>query len=90
MIRTFEKLGLDREKTAIYEMVKSMDTTYNNELGMAFDDFMDQACNFFNERNSHEGISRIFTLFDNSQTGRLTRQDMRRISNELDIYLTSE
>ena len=41
MVATFEKIGLDQSKSAIYEMVKSMDTTYNNEMGMMFDDFMD-------------------------------------------------
>ena len=46
-------------------MVKSFDTDYNNELGMTFDEFLDQACDFFNKRDSHEGISRIFQLFDN-------------------------
>ena len=65
MVRTFERLGLDRSKSSIYEMVKSLDTDYNNELGMTFEEFLDQACDFFNNRNSHEGISRIFQLFDN-------------------------
>ena len=29
-------------------------------------------------------------LFDTSQNGHLKKSDLRRISNELDIYLTSE
>ena len=86
----FEKLGLDKSKPSIYQMVASLDTTYNNELGLTFDEFIDLASDFFNTRSTHEGISRIFLLFDNAQTGRLDRQDMRRISNELDIYLSSE
>ena len=41
MVRTFERLGLDRSKSSIYEMVKSLDTDYNNELGMTFEEFLD-------------------------------------------------
>ena len=45
-------------------MVKSMETPYNDELGMTFDEFIDASANYFNVRDSHEGISRIFSLFD--------------------------
>ena len=75
---------------SIYQMVKSMETPYNNELGMTFDEFMDASANYFNVRDSHEGISRIFSLFDIDQKGSLNKKDLRRISNELDLYLTSE
>ena len=90
MCRTFEKLGMDASVPSIYRMVKHLSNDYNNELGMTFDEFMDQACDFFNQRDTYEGVSRIFSLFDFSDTGKINRTDMRRISNTLDIYLTSE
>ena len=71
-------------------MVKSLSNPENNELGLTFDEFLDAAATFFNQRESHEGLSRIFKLFDNQESGRLTKQDMRRISNELDLYLKTE
>ena len=66
MARVFEKIGLDRSKASIYAMVKSMDNDYNNELGLTFDEFMQNACDYFNKRDSYEGISRIFLLLDNN------------------------
>ena len=73
MLRVFEKVGVDDRTRSIYEMVKSLDDAYNNELGLTFDEFIDHAANYFNERSSHEGISRIFRLFDFSDKGVLTR-----------------
>ena len=45
-------------------MVKSLDNTYNNEIGLTFEEFMDQAADYFNQRGTREGISRIFSLLD--------------------------
>ena len=45
-------------------MIKSLDNAYNNELGLTFDEFINQAADYFNKRDSYEGISRIFSLFD--------------------------
>ena len=73
MVQIFEKLGLDQSTTSIYNMVKHLDNTYNNELGLTFDEFMDQACDFFNKRDTYEGLSRIFALFDTGNNGKLTR-----------------
>ena len=48
MVRCFEKIGLDQSKASIYAMIKSMDNAYNNELGITFDEFMSNACDYFN------------------------------------------
>ena len=64
MVRVFEKIGLDKSNQSVYNMVKSLDNTYNNELGLTFDEFMDKAAEYFNKRDTYEGISRIFSLFD--------------------------
>ena len=90
LLQCFERLGFDQSRKALYGMVQSMCTDVNNELGVTFEEFLDQAANYFNNRDSHEGLSRIFLLFDNAENGRLSKQDMRRISNELDLYLKSE
>ena len=41
MLTVFERVGLDEKTSCIYDMVKAMDTQYNNELGLTFDEFMD-------------------------------------------------
>lgn len=64
MLQVFEKIGLDKSNQSIYGMVKSLDNTYNNEIGLTFEEFMDQAADYFNQRGTREGISRIFSLLD--------------------------
>eukprot|EP00353_Schmidingerella_taraikaensis_P014158 CAMPEP_0185583192 /NCGR_PEP_ID=MMETSP0434-20130131/21372_1 /TAXON_ID=626734 ORGANISM="Favella taraikaensis, Strain Fe Narragansett Bay" /NCGR_SAMPLE_ID=MMETSP0434 /ASSEMBLY_ACC=CAM_ASM_000379 /LENGTH=166 /DNA_ID=CAMNT_0028202203 /DNA_START=6 /DNA_END=506 /DNA_ORIENTATION=- len=90
LLNCFERLGLNESRKAMYEMIQSMSTSVNNELGLTFEEFLDLAATYFNKRDTHEGLSRIFKLFDNTERGRLTKKDMRRISNELDLYLKSE
>ena len=54
-----------------------------DELGdveMHFEKFMRHVNDYYNQRNTSEGIERIFKLFDNEQTGVLTRDDIYRIS----------
>ena len=90
MERVFRSIAGEINKPAIYAMVKHMDTEANNAKGITFSEFMKQATDFFNERQTLEGVERIFMLFDTENTGQLTREDLQRISNELDMYLTSE
>lgn len=40
MLKTFEKLGLDRDKPSIYKLIQSMSTTDNNTEGLTFEQFM--------------------------------------------------
>ena len=73
LLNCFERLGLDRTRKAIYNMVQSMSTDFNNELGVTFDEFIELAGNYFTKRDTHEGLSRIFMLFDNSESGKLSK-----------------
>ena len=90
MAQVFEKMGAKLFQPSIYAMIKSMDTPVNNEVGLTFEQFMDLSARFFSDRSTKEGVARIFMLFDAQEKGHLTKTDLRRISNELDIYLTSE
>ena len=54
------------------------------ELGdpeLTFDRFIRHANDFYNQRESSEGIERIFRLFDNENLGYLSRDDFARLSS---------
>ena len=64
MVKVFEKTGLNITSPSIFAMIKHMDTSANNEIGLTFDQFMNNAATYFSERRTKEGVSRIFKLFD--------------------------
>lgn len=57
-------------------MIKHLSTHANNEKGLTFDEFIEQATDFFNERTTLEGIERIFLLFDNQNKGMIAAKDI--------------
>ena len=57
-------------------MIKHLSTHVNNEKGLTFDEFIEQATDFFNERTTLEGIERIFLLFDNQNKGMISAKDI--------------
>lgn len=90
MLKVYEKLQSEINRNSFHEMLKFMDTEQNNVKGLTFEEFLDQATDFFNQLHTVEGVERVFSLFDTKGQGVLTATDLQRISNESDLYLTSE
>ena len=64
-----------------------------DELGdeeMFFEKFLKVANDYYNQRDTTRGISRIYRLFDNNDTGIISKSDLERISGELDMYFKPE
>ncbi len=64
-----------------------------DELGdeeMHFDKFLKIANDYYNQRDTQEGIQRIYRLFDNNGTGAITKSDIERISTDLDMFFKPE
>lgn len=90
MLKVYDKLQSEINRNSFHEMLKFMDTEQNNVKGLTFEEFLDQATDFFNQLHTVEGVERVFSLFDTKGQGVLTATDLQRISNESDLYLTSE
>ena len=80
-MKTFEKLGLDKERRSIYLLIKSINTKDNNLEGVNFEQFLNQCSNYYSDRYSREGIEHIFQLFDEEGQGYLTRDNVRTMAN---------
>ena len=89
LLEVFERMGLDADYASATDMLRFMVENQGDEF-MTFDRFMKSANDYFNERNTREGIERIYRLFDNEKTGRITKQDIERISGDLDMFFRSE
>ena len=59
-------LGFEKKSPTVYEMICDLENV-GNEID--FDEFLDAICNKLGNRETKEGINRIFDLFDDDKTG---------------------
>ena len=51
---------------------------------------MDNSLAYFSDRYTEEGTRRIFSVFDEENTGRLTRDMLRKMAMELGYFLSKD
>ena len=73
-------LGFEKKSPTVYEMICDLE-----QLGgeINFDDFLDAISNKLGNRETKEGINRIFDLFDDDKTGTINLNNIRRVAREL-------
>ena len=62
----------------------------NSSEGLSFDQFMQLATTYYSDRYSRDGIKRIFQLFDEENTGLVTRETFRKMAEQLDVFLNKD
>lgn len=70
-------------------MIASLDTE-ENQKGVTFDQFLDSITQKLGDRETHEGINRIFDLFDDDKTGTISLMNLKRVTKELGETLSLE
>ncbi|CDJ56170.1 caltractin, putative [Eimeria maxima] len=55
-----------------------------------FEEFLDAITAKLGDKESREGIQKIFNLFDDDKTGSITLKNLKRVSRELGESLTEE
>lgn len=73
-------LGFEKKSPTVYEMICDLE-----QLGgeINFDDFLDAISNKLGNRETKEGINRIFDLFDDDKSGTINLNNIRRVAREL-------
>ena len=73
-------LGFEKKSPTVYEMICDLE-----QLGgeINFEDFLDAISNKLGNRETKEGINRIFDLFDDDKTGTINLNNIRRVAREL-------
>ena len=56
--------------------------------GIAFEEFLDAVAAKIGDKETKEGINRIFDLFDDDKTGSINIRNMKRVAKELGEALT--
>ena len=75
-------LGFETKNPTIYQMIADLDTV-ENQGGINFDTFLDAITARLGNKETKEGIYRIFELFDDDKTGSINIHNLRRVAKEL-------
>ena len=75
-------LGFEQKNPTIYAMIADLDT-HENANGITFNKFLDSITDKLGNKDSREGIHRIYQLFDDDGTGAISHNNLRRVAKEL-------
>ena len=73
-------LGFEKKSPTVYEMICDLEDRGND---VDFDEFLDAISSKLGNRETKEGIDRIFDLFDDDKTGSINLNNIRRVAKEL-------
>merc|ERR1719401_2661729 len=80
-------LGFETKNPTIFEMIADLDADGNC---IGFDDFLDAITSKLGDKETRDGIQKIFNLFDDDKTGMISLKNLKRVSKELGETMTDE
>ena len=84
-----QSLGFESKNPTIYSMIADLDTL-ENQGGINFDQFLDAITAKLGNKETKEGIARIFDLFDDDKTGNINIHNLRRVAKELGETMSTD
>ena len=81
-------LGFDVKKDQVRKMLADIGRDASSSVG--FDDFCELMASRMSEKGSREEVMKVFKLFDDDGTGKVTFRDLKRVAQELGEGLTDE
>lgn len=78
-------LGFEKKSPTVYEMICDLEERGNE---VDFDEFLDAISSKLGNRETREGIDRIFDLFDDDKTGMINLNNLKRVAKELGETMT--
>ena len=87
-----QSLGFDSKNPTIYQLIADLDTPEAaRNGGISFDDFVGAINDKLGDKESKEGIHRIFELFiDDPNSDTITLSSLKKIAQELGENMTAE
>ena len=73
-------LGFEKKSPTVYEMICELEQ-YGSEID--FEEFLDAISGKLGNRETREGIDKIFDLFDDDGSGTINLNNIRRVAKEL-------
>ncbi len=76
-----ESLGFEAKNQTIYQMIKDIDKDGSGAID--FDEFLDMMTAKMSDKDTKEDINKVFKLFDDDSTGKITMKNLKRVAREL-------
>lgn len=83
-----QSLGFETKNPTIYQMFVELERESSGPVD--FDRFLDGITNKLGDRETREGIQKIFNLFDTDRKGSISLKDLKRVSKELGETMSEE
>ena len=82
-----QSLGFESKNPTIYQMIAELE---NNGSSIDFETFLDAITSKLGDKETKEGIKKIFALFDDDDTGSINLTNLKRVARELGETMTGE
>ncbi|OXB71740.1 UNVERIFIED_CONTAM: hypothetical protein H355_007869 [Colinus virginianus] len=76
-----QSLGFETKNPTIYQMIADLNRDGGGPID--FEEFLDAITSKLGDKESREGIQKIFNLFDDDRTGTITLKNLKRVAREL-------
>ncbi|CAD8049469.1 unnamed protein product [Paramecium primaurelia] len=82
-----QSLGFDQKNPTIFNMIAELE---NEGTDIDFDQFLDAITSKLGNRESKDGINKIFDLFDDDGSNSINLNNLKRVAKELGETMTAE
>jgi len=83
-----QSLGFDSKNPTVYQMIAELDREVSGSID--FEDFLDAITTKLGDKETREGIAKIFALFDDDKSGTITLKNLKRVAKELGETMSEE
>jgi len=81
-----QSLGFEAKNQTIYQMIGDIDKDGSGSID--FEEFLDMMTAKMSDKDSREDIMKVFNLFDDDQSGKISLRDLKRVAKELGETMT--
>merc|ERR1711937_968796 len=74
-------LGFEIKKEELKKMISDIDSSGDGDID--FGEFLEMMTGKMGEKDSREDIEKVFKLFDDDNTGKISLRNLRRVAQEL-------
>ena len=81
-----QSLGFEAKNQTIYQMIGDIDNDGSGSID--FEEFLDMMTAKMSDKDSREDIMKVFNLFDDDQSGKISLRNLKRVAKELGETMT--
>lgn len=76
-----QSLGFEAKNATIYQMIGDIDKDGSGSID--FEEFLDMMTAKMSDKDSKADIQKVFNLFDDDKSGKITLKNLKRVAKEL-------